>query len=79
MAVRTRTWSARRAKLQPYRHSGSSPPSVGVLCGGDSVWRLMRVGVYVDAFNLHYGVVLCSPRVSIFKRSGICSGIARSA
>jgi hypothetical protein len=54
-------------------------PSVGVLCGGDSVWRLMPVGVYVDAFNLRYGVVLSSPRASIFKRSEICSGTARSA
>jgi hypothetical protein len=28
--------------------------------GRDSVCRLMRVGVYVDAFNLHY--VVCSLR-----------------
>ena len=26
-----------------------------MLCRGDSVGRLMRVGVYVDAFNLYYG------------------------
>lgn len=29
-------------------------------CACDSVWRLMRVGEYVDAFNLCYGVVLTS-------------------
>jgi hypothetical protein len=55
VTLRTGTRRARRAKLQPYPAFRIFAPSVGVLCGGDSVWRLMRVGVYVDAFNLYYG------------------------
>jgi len=53
--VRTGHAGARLAKSQPYPALKIFAPSVGLACGGDSVQHLMRVGMYVDAFNLYYG------------------------
>lgn len=53
--MRTGTRGACLAKSQPYPALMIFAPGVGMSCGGNSVWRLMRVGVYVDAFNLYYG------------------------